>query len=265
MVKPLLTYLAGLQVSQGVNTGQRFTVLPWQRLFIRKAFRSEDGGSFAVSVGKGNGKTTLCAGIAAAAVFGPLVRPRGEVVIVASSFPQARISFEHLREFLSPAIQAEPARWKIWDSSNNAMIEDRTTGARARCLGSDPRRAHGIAPAMLLLDEGAQWPPSTSDQMFSALETSLGKIPGSLLIALGTRPSDPEHWFAKLLDSPGGVAYAALKDDPIFQVRTWRKANPSLKHMPGFGARNPEGSIQGEAGPVNVARLRSTEVEQRYV
>ena len=62
----------------------------------------------------------------------------------------------------------------------------------------------------------------------------MGKIPDARLIALGTRPSDDTHWFARLLD--GGADYSqchmAGPDDPPFRARTWRKANPSLPAMP---------------------------------
>ena len=55
-----------------------------------------------------------------------------------------------------------------------------------------------------------------------------------VFVALGTRPADPEHWFAKML--AGGADYAqmhAARDhDPKFQARTWRKANPSMRHFP---------------------------------
>ena len=35
----LLAYLSGLTVSQGCLAGEPFTVLPWQRRFVRDAFR----------------------------------------------------------------------------------------------------------------------------------------------------------------------------------------------------------------------------------
>ena len=104
-----------------------------------------------------------------------------------------------------------------------------------KCIGSDPRRAHGLAPSLLLLDdEGAQWEETTSDRMMAALRTSLGKLAEYRLIALGTRPADHEHWFTKMLD--GGADYsqshAASASDPKFSKRTWHKANPSLKYLP---------------------------------
>ena len=50
---------------------------------------------------------------------------------------------------------------------------------------------------------------------------------------IGTRPSDESHPFAiALRDADYCQTHAAGPDDPPFQVRTWRKANPSLSHMP---------------------------------
>ena len=87
---------------------------------------------------------------------------------------------------------------------------------------------------MVLADEPAQWPESTGEKMLAALRTAAGKQPHSRFVALGTRPDDPAHWFAKML--AGGAEYsqchAARPDDPPFQRRTWRKANPSLAIMP---------------------------------
>ena len=139
---------------------------------------------------------------------------------------------EHVLAFLDP--RDDPGRWRIQDSANTATVDDRRTGARVRCIGSDPRRAHGLAPVLILADEPAQWPHTSRDAMLSALATARGKIPGSRLVALGTRPADPEHWFSRML--AGGADYAqqhaARPDDPPFQARTWRRANPSLDYMP---------------------------------
>ena len=49
------------------------------------------------------------------------------------------------------------------------------TGARVRCIGSDPRRAHGLAPVLVLADEPAQWPDTTGERMVAALRTAAGK------------------------------------------------------------------------------------------
>ena len=234
----LLDWIGALTVTQGRLAGQPFVVLPWQRRFLRGAF-ADGVSSAAVSMGRGNGKSAFTAAIVTAAVAGPLARARADVVCVASSFTQARIIYEHTLAFLQPWIETEPSRWRIQDSANRAVIEDQKTGTRVRCIGSDPRRAHGLAPLLVLADEPAQWPVNISERMRAALDTALGKIPHSRFIALGTRPADDGHWFAHLLRGGPGIycqCHAAERDDPPFRKRTWRRANPSLPLMPDLEA-----------------------------
>ena len=79
------------------------------------------------------------------------------------------------------------------------------------------------------------------------------RIPG--FVALGTRPADPEHWFAKLLAGSANYAqsHAAGPDDPKFQRRTWIKANPSLPHMPDLEAAIRVESGQAKQDPALLA------------
>ena len=232
----LVSYLGGLTVTQGRLAGQPFPVFPWQKRFLRGAF-APDVIEAALSVGRGNGKSTFTAGLACAVLDGPLFQPRAEVVVVASSFDQSKIIFGHVLAFLrvkyGEALD-DKSLWRIQDSANKAVITNRQNGVVLKCIGSDPRRAHGLAPLLVLADEGAQWEPAKSDAMIAALRTSLGKQVGGRLIALGTRPSDETHWFAQML--AGGADYqqthAARLDAPLFQRRTWLTANPSLKAMP---------------------------------
>ena len=253
--RSLIDYLSSLTVTQGRLAGQVFTVLPWQRRFVRGAFA--DGiQSAALSVARGNGKTALLSGIAAATLDGPLAVPRGETVIVASSFEQARIAFEHVIAFIGDKL-GDKRRYKVWDTAQQARIEDRQTGARVRCIGSDPRRAHGLAPVLVLADEPAQWLESTGERMVSALKTAAGKQPHSRFVALGTRPADPEHWFSKMLAGSAdyGQCHAADSADPKFQRRTWTKANPSLAHMPDLEAAIRTEAAQAKRDPSLLASL----------
>ena len=123
----------------------------------------------------------------------------------------------------------------MWDTAQQARVENRETGARVRCIGSDPRRAHGLAPVLILADEPAQWPANTGESMVAALRTAAGKQPRCLFVALGTRPAaSTAHWFQGMLDGGAdyGQTHAAKADDSIGQRRTWKKANPSLDAMP---------------------------------
>ena len=230
----LIRHIEGLELVGGDHDGKLFEVLGWQRRFIRGVWGRGKGGDAGLSVGRGNGKSALVAGIACAVVDpdGPLHRRRGEVTIVASSFNQARIIFEDAQAFLGAKL-LDKNEWRVQDSQNNAIIQHRASGARIRCLGSDPRRLHGIRPLLALCDEPAQWEAAKSDRAFAAIRTSLGKVAGSRLVALGTKPAAKTHWFSTLLATASyAQVHAAAKDASPFHVATWRRANPSLDHLP---------------------------------
>ena len=256
-MKALLAYLSGLTVSQGRLAGQTFTVLPWQRRFVHGAF-APGVHAAALSVARGNGKTALLSGIACASLDSPLMVPRGETVIVASSFEQARIAFEHVIAFMGSRID-DKRRWKVWDTAQQARVESRATGARVRCIGSDPRRAHGLAPVLVLADEPAQWPETTGERMVAALRTAAGKQAHSRFVALGTRPPNPGHWFSKMLTGGAdyGQCHAARPDDPPFRHRTWAKANPSMAHLPDLEAVIRNEARQAKADPALLAAFEA--------
>ena len=240
LAKRLEDYIQGLVISQGRLAGQQFKLLPWQRRYLKGAFKPGVMDA-ALSLGRGGGKTTFVAAIAAATVDvdGPLVAPRAENIVVASSFEQGMIAFRHILSFLQPTFEkygvGAAHRYRVQDSANRASITDTATGTMLRCVGSDPARAHGLAPALVLADEIAKWPRGNISKMISALETSRGKIPDSRMLWLGTRAASGAHPFEKML-LPGGAdyrqVYAADADDNPFSIKSWRKANPGLDQMP---------------------------------
>ena len=64
-----------------------------------------------------------------------------------------------------------------------------------------------MAPVLSVLDEGREW--TTSPQaVVTALRTATGKMPGSRIVAIGVRPSDPAHWFSKMIDGQAGARCA---------------------------------------------------------
>ena len=260
--RALRGYLAGLTL----DDGRPFELLPWERRFIDGAFGVE--GDAALSVARGNGKTALISAIACAVVApaGPLHARRAEVVCAASSFSQGKIIFEDVVAYLQRLGHDLTDRrvWRRQDSQNAATIEFKATGARVRCIGSDPKRAHGLRPTLVLADEPAQWETAKRDAMVAALRTGLGKRPGSRLIAFGTRPADSEHWFSKMLD--GGADYAqthaARPGDPPFWARTWRKANPSLPAMPDLEAAIRREADLARRDPSMLASFRAYRLNQ---
>ena len=266
----LARYIEGLRLSQGRYAGQLFKLLPWQRRYLRGAFKPGVMDA-ALSCGRGSGKTTFVAAIAAATVDvgGPLVAPRAENIVVASSFEQGMIAFRHILSFLRPTFEkygvGAAHRFRVQDSANRASITDTETGAMLRCVGSDPARAHGLAPALVLADEVAKWPAGNIGQMISALETSRGKIPNSRMLWLGTRPASGAHPFERML-LPGGADYrqvhAADPEENPFSIKSWRKANPGLDHMPDLLAAIRKEAERASKDGEKMAEFRALRLNQ---
>ena len=266
MTADLIRYLLSLTLAGGDHDGAPFSVLPWERKFIRGAFGK--AGHSALSVARGNGKSCVVAGIATAVVDpdGPLHGTRREAVCAASSFDQSRVIYEDVLSFLRQRHDLSDRNlWRVQDSANRATVEYRPSGARVRCIGSDPAKAHGLRPYLALLDEPAQWDGTRRDRMLAAIRTGLGKVPGSRLIALGTRPADATHWFARMLEGQG-VAYAqchaARPGDPPFQERTWRRANPSFDHLPSLAAELRAEAKHAKSDPAMMAAFRALRLNE---
>ena len=242
--RALVAYLESLMLAGGDHDGSLFTVLPWEKRFIRGAFGQP--GDAALTVARGNGKSALVAGLACAVADpdGPLHGNRREVTVAASAFTQSRVIFEDVLSMLRAKTGLGRGEWRIQDSANNAQLEHRASGARVRCVASDPKRMHGLRPALVLCDEPAQWESAKADRALAALRTGLGKVPGSRLIALGTRPAASGHWFSRMLrEAAYAQSHAAPMPAKPFQRRTWRRANPSMDRLPSLLER-----IEAEAG-----------------
>ena len=242
----LIQEIETLTITQGQGVGAPMRLFAWEKRFLRGAF-SPDVTSAALSIARGNGKTALCAAIATAAVDGVLRQSRGETIIVASSLSQAKIAFDHVLAFLRAKYgDLDRTIWQVNDTPQRAAITHKPSGAAVRCIGSDPKRAHGLAPTLILADEPAQWEASKADKMIAALRTSMGKIPNARLIALGTQPDNPDNWFSRMLHTSGAADYVQIheapENAPPFRKTTWVKANPSLPHMPAL-----ESAIRKEA------------------
>ena len=262
-VPGLMAWIGKLIVSQGRKAGEAFEVLPWQAEFLNRALRPGQYDA-ALSMARGNGKSTFLAAVICAALAGPLRQPRGEVLLVASSFAQARIVFEHVMAFMAPFFEARPLDWRIEDSTQRAVVTHKPSGARVRCIGSDPKRAHGLAFSIAVLDEPAQWPLNTAERMLAAIETASGKIPGSRRWLIGTRPDTSEHFFEKALRGAADMSMVfagAIPDDEDeadpHDPAQWELANPSLPYMPDLRMAIENESEKARKDPARLAAFKA--------
>ena len=96
----------------------------------------------ALSVGRGNGKTTLIAAIGAAAVDpdGPLVDTEGGNRDRRQFSIKGKSTFNHIIAFLETRGHdlTDRKAWRIQDSVNKAAIQNLKNKATVKCIGSDP-------------------------------------------------------------------------------------------------------------------------------
>ena len=101
--------------------------------------------------------------------------------------------------------------------------------------------------------------------MLAALTTSRGKIPDSRALWIGTRPDSPDHPFQKVLDGHGvgfRLSFQARANDPPFQRRTWKRANPGLDHFPDLEAAIRQEAETARADPEQLASFRALRLNQ---
>lgn len=241
-----IAFIESLIVTQGEGAGEPFVLLQWQKDFIW-AIIDDDVYKAALSMARGNGKSAFIAALGVCATVGPWAKSGAQVVIVAGSFDQATIIFEHMLGFLLPWTHDEEGNqiyrdWSITNTTNKAELRYKPQRIYVKVRACNARTAHGIAPLVLFLDEPAQWQSNMARKMLSALETSMGKIGNEKMIAIGTRPDEVTqdgHWYQEWLDGLADVVfcYAADKEDDPLDWNSVIKANPSLDHFPALEKR----------------------------
>ena len=228
----LISEIGRTPIGDGDLEGEPFRLYPAQKRFIRGAM-GEKVLVASWSTARGGGKS----GTASALALNTLIpdcelhRAGGESVLIASSFAQARITFDSVLRSLE--LMDLRDEYRVLDQQNLAVILHRETRARLRVAGCDNRRAHGWRVNLLIADEPAQWGPRGS-ALQSALLTSLGKRKGSRAIYIGTRPASDLHFYSKLLSADDASRYsqvhASPKDAGSFNWKAVQSANPGMKY-----------------------------------
>ena len=207
--------------------------------YQKRILRASSPGNARLTIftaGRGSAKTWT-AGLA-----GAVACSSGEdVIAVASAQHQARRLMTDAKAALEYRFgadkfgNAKSYRFKAVDSPNHTYIEDRQSGGRFAAMGSNPRSLSGGRSSLALFDEPASWYPSTALDLFNTITGGLQKVANGRAMIFGTRPSSPDHFYERLLrtDDPAVKIfyYAADKDDPPFQKRTIKKANPGYDFL----------------------------------
>jgi hypothetical protein len=187
-----LDLLASLRLEDGRRWGEAAADFQWDDA---RNVLDLDGPPYSfLTRARGGSKTCDLAGIAVACMLAQLPA-RSRLYALAADRDQGRL--------LVDAIDGFAARTP---ELRNALRVDayRVTATRSGSvldvLAADAPGSWGIRPALLIVDELAQWGTTGAPRrLWEATSTAVAKMPGARLVVL-TTAGDPAHWARKVLD-----------------------------------------------------------------
>jgi phage terminase large subunit-like protein len=237
----VIRFIESMPCSSGPLAGTRFKLRPWQKKFIRAVYKTDKKNgrrlvrTAVLSVGRGQGKTTLAALLALCHLAGPEAESRGEIYSAANDRFQASRIFNEI----SAIVQRVP--WldeRVTLRRFTKEAEDiGGTGSLYAALSADAPTKHGLAPTLCVYDELGQ---TMSRDLLDAIETASGKR-GGLLLVISTQAARDDAPMSQLVDYGLRVQrgeiddpsfhltlYSAPKDSDPWSPTTWKLANPAL-------------------------------------
>ena len=207
--------------------GRPMRVLPWQARFFERLFGTDD--DFALSVARGAGKSALISALSACIVHpeGPLHSAGAEVVVLSASHSQGALLVRDLEHFLLSAGVGEK-ELSVWNNQTHARAVHKATESGMLCLGSSPARLHSRRPRLVIIDELGAFADRAAAEALATAETACGKVPGSRVVLIGTRPPSSTHPFSDALERWPSIVHSSKS----VSMAGARRANPSLEHFP---------------------------------
>lgn len=229
-----MQFMHRLAIPEGPNAGKPVRLAPFQRQFIEGAL-APDIAAAILSIGRGNGKSAITAGLALGGLIGIWDRqPRREIIAAARTRDQGRIIWDFVAGFAA-SLPLELQRHLIYRRAPRLEIEFEGDGGGhvLRVIAADGKSALGGAPTMAILDERGHWALDRGDELEHALLSGLGKRGGRAFL-ISTSASDDTHPFSRWIDDPAPGSYVQEHRPPpglpADDAESLLIANPGAPH-----------------------------------
>ncbi len=229
-----IAFLESLRIPEGPNAGKRLKLAPFQKQFIEGAF-SPGGNVGVLSIGRGNAKTALSAGIALGELMGGWNRqPRREIVIAARTRDQGAVAHGFCEAFIAQMPEDEQELFSI-RRGHKLEIEYHGDGGShvLRVVPADGKSVLGSAPNLILMDERGHWEKDKGDALEHALLSGMGKRGGRALIISTSAPDDANAFSVWLDEEQDGVYRQEHRPPPGLpadDLDSLKMANPGAEH-----------------------------------
>ena len=229
---------------KGTLAGKPFILADWEReriVYPLFGTKDDDGKrrirTVYCELGRGNGKTSLAAGIALYLLFGD-GEQGAEIYAAATDATQAAIQFDIARAM----VEASPALRKRCKLYRRSIVVP-STNSFYRVISAKAASKHGFNSHGIIFDEVAQQP---NRELYDTLHTSTGKRAQPiefLITTAGVYDKNSIGWQLHdyaikvrdgVIDDSSflPVLYSADAEDDIQSEDTWRKANPTYPVSP---------------------------------
>ena len=153
-----IAFLERLEVPEGPLAGRRLTLAPFQKRFVEGAL-ADVVSVAALSIGRGNAKTALSAGLALGALLGTWDnQPRREIPIAARTRDQARVAWNFCVAFARSLPDDIVAQLEFRRQPRYEIEYTGDGGGHVlRAIAADGKSALGMSPTFALLDERGHW------------------------------------------------------------------------------------------------------------
>lgn len=235
-----LAFLARLTVPEGKRAGKPLKLARFQRRFVRGAL-AHDVMVGVLSIGRGNAKTALSAGLSLGHLMGKWgCQPKREIIFASRNRDQSKAAFQFLTGFIEGLPEEEREGFTIRRGSKLEVEFDGNGGGLARVIAADGKSILGGAPTLAVMDERAAWERDKGDALENAILSGLGKRDGRALI-ISTSAPDDANTFSRWLDEPPPGTYVQ-EHRPAFglpadDLESLLEANPGARE--GIGS-SPE-------------------------
>lgn len=211
-----IQFLGLLRVPEGKKAGKPLKLADFQRKFVKGAFTKKIMVGV-LSIGRGNAKTALSAGLALGELVGAFEdrpQPKREIILAARNRDQAKIAFSFILGYLQGLPEADQGQFTIRRGSKLEVEFEGNGGGLVRCIAADGKSILGGAPTLAILDERAAWEREKGDNLENAILSGLGKRDGRALI-ISTSAPDDANTFSRWLDEPPPGAYVQEHRPPF--------------------------------------------------
>jgi phage terminase large subunit-like protein len=219
-----------VRVPRGHGVRKPLRLRPWQRELIAATWDSRPRPRVAGwMLGRGNGKTSMCAVLA---LYELLAGAEGaQVVVVATDERQASLAFRAAARMveLHPALEA-----RVQVYADQLTVPAR--GASFQVLPAVPKRLEGLDYTLAIVDEAGR----VDTDVYEVVTLASGKQKASMVLAIGTPGPELEDTVlgrlrSYALDHPGDPlvvwrehSAAGFEDHPVDCAHCWELANPAL-------------------------------------